>query len=208
MAKLADRVKVASATTGTGSFTLGAAESGYRDFTVFADGDVVEYAASEGTTWETGYGTLSSTRTVLSRTLRASSSGSLISFAGAQKVWCNAPAGILHNLTCLDKGNSSTSAQTFDYSAGNCQRLTVTGAHTINAVTNWPASGNLGELLIELINGAAFTITWPTINWVKSDGSVTTTFANNGVTLQTSGTDFLLLWTRDAGTTVYGKFAR
>jgi len=28
------------------------------------------------------------------------------------------------------------------------------------------------------------------------------------VTLQTSGTDFCLLWTRDAGTTIYGKFVR
>ena len=108
----------------------------------------------------------------------------------------------------LDKGNSSTTAQTFDYTAGSHQRLAVTGAHTINAVTNWPPTGNLGQLLIELVNGAAFAVTWPTVNWVKSDGTTTTSFASNGVTLQASGVDFVLLWSRDGGITVYGKVLR
>ena len=108
----------------------------------------------------------------------------------------------------LDKGNSGTSAQTIDYTAGSHQKITVTGAHTLNAVTNWPPTGNLGEVLLELTNGASSVVTWPTINWVKSNGSTTTTFSSNGVTLQASGTDFILLWTRNEGTTVYGKVMR
>jgi len=108
----------------------------------------------------------------------------------------------------LDKGNSGTSAQTLDYTSGSVQRLTVTGAFTLNAVANWPPAGNLGALTLELVNGASSVVTWPTINWVKSDGSFTTTFASNGVTLQASGTDFVLLWSRDGGTTVYGKIMR
>lgn len=109
--------------------------------------------------------------------------------------------------TYLDKGNSGTTTQTLDYTAGSHQKITVTGAHTI-ATSNWPPSGNLGELLLELVNGASSTITWPTINWIKSDGTTTTTFSSNGVTLQTSGTDWILLWSRDAGTTIYGKVVR
>jgi hypothetical protein len=108
----------------------------------------------------------------------------------------------------LDKGNSGTTAQTIDYTAGSHQKITVTGAHTLNAVTNWPPTGNLGEVLLELTNGASSVVTWPTINWVKSDGTTTTTFSSNGVTLQTSGTDFILLWSRNEGTTVYGKVMR
>ncbi len=103
--------------------------------------------------------------------------------------------------------NSGTT-NALNYENGSHQRWTPnTGAQTLS-ITNWPPSGNLGELLIEGVNLGAATITWPTINWVTSTGATTTTFSSNGVTLQTSGTDFCLLWTRDAGTTIYGKFVR
>lgn len=82
-----------------------------------------------------------------------------------------------------------------------------TGAQVLT-ITGWPAAGTHGELLIEGVNLGAATITWPTIQWMKSDGTFTTTFSSAGVTLQTSGTDFVLLWTRDGGTTVYGKVMR
>lgn len=98
MGKVADRVQVTSSTTGTGSYTLGSATTGFRTFaSVFADGDVVEYCANDGTNWEVGYGTLSSTRTVLSRTVRASSSGSPISWSATITIWCNFPAALASN---------------------------------------------------------------------------------------------------------------
>ncbi len=109
--------------------------------------------------------------------------------------------------TFLDKGNSSTTTQTLDYTSGHHQKITATGNFTI-ATSNWPPTGNLGEMMLELTNGGAFTLTWPTINWIKSDGSFTTTFSANGVTLQSAGTDFAVIWTRDAGATLYGKFIR
>lgn len=102
--------------------------------------------------------------------------------------------------------NSGTTSA-LDYTNGSHQRWAPTGTVTLS-VTNWPASGVLGELLIEGINLGGATITWPTINWIKSDGTTTTTFASNGVTLQSSGTDWVFLWTRDGGTTVYGKIVR
>lgn len=112
--------------------------------------------------------------------------------------------------TVVDKGNSSTTTQTYDYTAGSVQTSTATGNHTI-ATSNWPPTGNLGELLIILTNGGAYTLTWPTISWIKPDGTTTTSIAtylaaNTGRTaLQTSGVDQILLWSRDAGTTIYGK---
>jgi len=103
--------------------------------------------------------------------------------------------------------NSGTT-NALDYTNGSHQRWTPnTGAQTLS-ITNFPPSGNLGELLIEGVNLGAATITWPTINWIKSDGTTTTTFSSNGVTLQSSGIDWVLLWTRDAGTTIYGKIVR
>lgn len=103
--------------------------------------------------------------------------------------------------------NSGTT-NALNYENGSHQRWAPnTGAQTLS-ITNWPPSGNLGELLIEGVNLGAATITWPTINWIKSDGTTTTTFSSNGVTLQSSGTDWVLLWTRNAGTTIYGKIVR
>ncbi len=113
-------------------------------------------------------------------------------------------------MTFLDKGNSSTTTQTFDYTAGSHQKVTATGNHTI-ALSNFPPTGNLGQILLEYANAGAYTLTFPTINWIKPDGTTTTSIAtylaaNTGrVALQSSGTDFILLWSRDAGTTVYGK---
>jgi Collagen triple helix repeat (20 copies) len=103
--------------------------------------------------------------------------------------------------------NSGTT-NALDFTNGSHQRWTPnTGAQTLS-ITNWPPTGNLGELLIEGVNLGAATITWPTINWIKADGTTTTTFSSNGVTLQSSGTDWVYLWTRDAGTTIYGKVVR
>ena len=102
---------------------------------------------------------------------------------------------------------NSGATSALDYTNGSHQRWTPTGTVSLT-VSNWPASGVLGELLIEGINLGGATITWPTINWIKSDGTTTTTFASNGVTLQSSGTDWVFLWTRDGGTTVYGKIVR
>ncbi len=112
-----------------------------------------------------------------------------------------------YSVLFVDKGTVSTGTVTFSFADGNVQRLQVGGALTI-ALSNPPASGFYGEMVIELVNGASATITWPTINWIKSDGTTTTTFASNGVTLQTSGTDWVFVWTRDAGTTYYGKIVR
>jgi len=112
--------------------------------------------------------------------------------------------------TFIDKGNSGTTTQTLDYTAGSHQKITATGTFTI-ALSNFPPSGNLGEMLLELVNGGSQTITFPTINWIKPDGTTTTSIstylaANTGRTaLQTSGTDFIVLWSRDGGTTVYGR---
>ena len=110
-------------------------------------------------------------------------------------------------MTYLDKGTVSTGTVTFSFADASHQRLQVGGALTI-AVNGWSPTNNNATLMIELVNGASAAITWPTINWIKSDGTTTTSFASNGVTLQTSGTDFVVLWTRDGGTTIFGKVIR
>ena len=109
----------------------------------------------------------------------------------------------------LDRGTVGTGTVTFDYTGGSCQRLQVSGALTI-ALSNFPPSGNLGVIQLELVNAGSAAVTFPTINWVKIDGTFTTSIStyltNVGRNaLQTSGIDFIILWSRDGGTTVYGK---
>lgn len=114
-----------------------------------------------------------------------------------------------YNVLFADKGTgAASSTHIFDLSAAACQRLQVGGALTV-AISNWKAAGQLSELLIELVNGGSANITGlDGIRWIKSDGSYTTTFANAGVTLQASGTDWVFIWSRDGGATVWGKVVR
>jgi hypothetical protein len=115
-------------------------------------------------------------------------------------------------LVYLNKGNSGTTTQDLAYIGGSHQKITATGAFTITT-SLWPPTGNLGIMLLEATDFGAHTVTWPTINWILPDGTTTTTIstwlaANTGRTaFQSSGTDFLVLYSRDSGTTIYGKFA-
>lgn len=115
------------------------------------------------------------------------------------------------SLKVIAKGNSGTTTQTYDYSAGHVQTSTATGNHTID-FSNWPATGNRGIIKIKGANFGAYTLTWPTINWVKPDGTTTTSVNTwlaswtGRTAFQTSGVDELIFWTDDGGTTIYGTF--
>lgn len=105
-----------------------------------------------------------------------------------------------------NKGTVSSGTVTFALSDDNNQKLTVGGDLTIS-FSGWPSSGIYAEFEIELVNGGAHTITWPTVNWLKGDGTYSTSFSSMGVTLQTSGTNWVIVWSTDGGTTLWGRAA-
>lgn len=97
MAKIADRVRETTTTTGTGTYTLAGAVTGFQAFSAaFSDSDSVEYAATDGTSWEVGFGTYSG-GTLTRATIRASSNANnAVSWAAGEKdIWCNAPAALV-----------------------------------------------------------------------------------------------------------------
>ena len=61
MPLIADRVKETTSTTGTGSYTLTGAATGYQTFAAgLASGSNVYYCCTDGTDWEVGIGTSTS----------------------------------------------------------------------------------------------------------------------------------------------------
>src|SRR5262245_11665079 len=104
----------------------------------------------------------------------------------------------------VDKGTVNSGTVTFVVSAGTKQKLTVGGALTI-AFSDWPTSGTYGEVEIQLVNGG-IGVTWPgAIKWLIGDGTNSTTFGDMGVTLQNAATNWVLVWSTDNGTSIYGR---
>ena len=96
MAVLKNRAKMSTSTTGTGTITLGSAESGYQTFADagVANADVVRYVIEDtGGAFEIGTGTYTSSGTTLSRTVSESSnSDAAINLSGSATVFIGATA--------------------------------------------------------------------------------------------------------------------
>jgi hypothetical protein len=92
-----DRVKETSTTTGTGTFTLAGAATGFQSFAAIGDGNTTFYTIVlvGGSQWEVGIGTYTSSGTTLSRgtILSSSNSGNAVDFsAGTKDVFVTYPS--------------------------------------------------------------------------------------------------------------------
>src|SRR5882762_3739246 len=158
MAKFFNRTRMTTATTGTGTITLGSAASNF--FLTFAesgvaDGNVVSYCIEDGTDFEIGIGTYTAAGTTLSRTtVRVSKIGGT---AGTSKLNLSGAATVF---LCPDKEDL----------------LSISENATTNQVFAGPSSGGNAPPAFRALVGADIpSIAVPTKQYLLSGSGATYT---------------------------------
>jgi hypothetical protein len=94
MLKLADRIKQTSLTEGTGPITFNGTFGSFQPFSVIGNGNTTYYTIENGSNFEVGIGTYTSTSNSLSRdlVLESSNNNQKINLVGLSIVFCTYPA--------------------------------------------------------------------------------------------------------------------
>ena len=120
---LKDRVKETTTTTGTGTYTLAGAVSGFEAFSEVGNGNTTFYCCTDGTDFEIGVGTYTASGTTLARTtiLQSSNSDAAVNWtSGTRTLFCTLPAEkIIHT------DNLQTQGLTFFDPAGEAVALAI-----------------------------------------------------------------------------------
>ena len=198
-----DRVKETTTTTGTGTYTLAGAVSGFETFTAnLSNADTTYYVCTDNTDFEVGLGTFTSSGTTLARTtiLASSNSNNEVNWSsGTRTIFMTYPADkavfkdASNNINGTFVGNI-----TGDVTGNADTATTLETAREING-TSFNGSANI------TVTAAAGTLTGSTLNSGVTASSLTslgtlasnlnlggqdivTTTSNQDIDLQTHGT--------------------
>ena len=166
---LKDRVKETSTTTGTGTFTLAGASTGFQSFSVIGNGTTTFYtiALQGGNEWEVGVGTYTSSGTTLARNtvIESSNGGTLVNFsAGTKDVFVTQPAErTVYDSTGSTGGTDSINTNTANTvvrrdASGNFSAGTITAALSGNATTATTATNSTNATVTTSSTASAFKV--------------------------------------------------
>lgn len=133
MARLYNLARVSTATTGTGTITLGSAVAGFLSFAGagVSDGETVTYAIKDGSNSEIGRGVYTSSGTTLTRSvIKSTNSNTAISLSGSAVVFITAAAEDFNKLNntlgaytvALAAGTNVTADRTLTITTGDANR--------------------------------------------------------------------------------------
>lgn len=175
---LVNRAKMTTATTGTGTITLGSAVDGYQTFAAagVTDAAVVPYAIEDGTAWEIGTGTYTASGTTLSRTVTESSNaGAAISLSGNAVVFVTARAeDLATGGGAPTLATSSGATQSVDFSASNKIHVATIAEDTTISFVN-PAQVAKVDLILDL-GGERYSLAQAAYTGKNSPGTYSSNF--------------------------------
>lgn len=138
---LSDRIWETSTTTGTGTLTLAGAKPSFQAFSVVGNGNIVPYCISDGTDFEVGIGTYTSSTLSRDTVYSSSNSNNLVNFAaGSKNVILTENARFL--TTSIRRNFTLTSSQTVANTVTETSLIgTGSGTNTTTLATNLFAVG-------------------------------------------------------------------
>jgi len=116
MVEFANRVKVSTSTTGTGTVTLGSALPGFQTFAAggITNGKTVRYTIEDGVSFEIGTGTYTSSGTTMARSVEESSnSDNKLNLSGSATVFITAAAADLSGGGGVTNGTANFLASSY-----------------------------------------------------------------------------------------------
>jgi hypothetical protein len=191
-----DRVKETTTTTGTGTYTLAGAVTGFQSFGVIGDGNTTYYAVTNGTDWEVGLGTYAASGTTLARTtiLESSNSGNAVNWsAGSKDIFVTYPAERAVYLNGAGTAVDDLDVTTLDVTTANITTANITAG----VVTTTPSSDTdlVNKLYVDSLVSSGIHFHTPVR--VESPINLNATYNNGtsgvGATLTNAGTQVALV---------------
>ena len=181
--QLADRVQQTGTANTTVSFNLSGSVSGYQSFSsAITTGNTTYYAASDGTNWEVGIGTLTSS-SLLTRTtiISSSNSGSAVStFGSSINIFVTQPA----ENTVVSSNNPGTSGYVLTSQGSGVAPIWSAGVGTTLTTTDTSSASTFYPTFTPVDGGSSQTVyNNSNLKYVPSKGDLTAPqiIASNGL---------------------------
>ena len=154
---LADRIKETTTTTGTGTYTLAGAATGFEAFSVIGNANTTYYCCTDGTDFEVGIGTYTASGTTLARTtiLQSSNSDAAVNWsAGTRDIFVTQPA---EKAVFLNASNNIKLGDNEEIILGTSDDLKIkhTGSRSVISDTGTGGLRLSASADLEIMNSAA-----------------------------------------------------